>query len=355
MRSSRAGTETRPLLIVRADANAAIGSGHAKRSAAVAEEWHRRDLQFALVTSGSLESVPTAIRRRASRIETGFAAHPDPEDLDRLLRMIGESQTPCVLLDGYGFDEEYRRAIRQSGATLIVMDDNGSQASHAHVVVNSSPSADRTEYRGIAVESLVGPAFAPLRSEFMLQSRKTGSDLSEPPRILVTLGGSDRLNRTAMVIEALELTSRRVQARVVIGPANTRKGELLEKCSSASQHIECIVDPPDMSALMAWSDIAVCASGGTLLEIAFLGVPSLSLVLAENQRKIGETFADSGVTRNLGSAEQLTARGIADALTEMLENQEIRRAQTIAGQSLIDGLGTSRIVDHILGFTTVND
>ena len=55
-----------------------------------------------------------------------------------------------------------------------------------------------------------------------------------------------------------------------------------------------------MPQLMAWADLAVSAAGTTCWELAFMGLPMLLVVLADNQRPNATCLDELGVAGNLG-------------------------------------------------------
>lgn len=98
----------------------------------------------------------------------------------------------------------------------------------------------------------------------------------------------------------------------------------------------------DMARLMTDSDLAIGAAGSTSWERCALGLPSILLVLAENQRSLAE-----GLHRQ-GAAIAVSSAGEAVAFME-----QHLRGGTLAGllQSLsagaagvVDGHGVSRVL-----------
>jgi spore coat polysaccharide biosynthesis predicted glycosyltransferase SpsG len=135
-----------------------------------------------------------------------------------------------------------------------------------------------------------------------------------------------------------------VEAVVLIGAANPRR-EALEEGARSVTGARVLYDAPNVPELMAWADVALVAAGGTCLELAYMGLPSLAVVTAENQRRVAECLAELGTVRSLGEAATVTSPRIADEVCHLLANREERRTMAARGRALVDGLGARRVID----------
>src|SRR5262249_23119014 len=138
---------------------------------------------------------------------------------------------------------------------------------------------------------LLGTRYALLRREFF---RARPTDRAHAPRaqkLLVTVGGGDPNNCTHTILEGVAVIED-LTTIAVGGPSNPRATELEQLAQRTGGRIIVQRNPPDMSHLMAWADIAISAAGNTCWELAFMGLPMLLVVLAENQRP-GATSLDT--------------------------------------------------------------
>jgi spore coat polysaccharide biosynthesis predicted glycosyltransferase SpsG len=171
------------------------------------------------------------------------------------------------------------------------------------------------------------------------------------PGILVTFGGSDPVNVSLTAIHALQrLEIKNLSARVVVGPSNPRIGSLKEACRSAVTSIKVIEASDNMADLMAWADIAISASGSTCWELAYMGLPAITIILADNQKGIAEGLDNKGVVINMGWYEYVNADRLADSIRNLIQSFDLRVAMGRKGRNLIDGNGAERIVKEILKF-----
>ena len=75
-----------------------------------------------------------------------------------------------------------------------------------------------------------------------------------------------------------------------------------------------------------------------------MGLPTVAMVLAENQRQVAEDLAEHGVVHNVGDAGRVSMTDIATVLEELLVDTTKRQDMINQGLLLVDGLGTQRNV-----------
>jgi UDP-2,4-diacetamido-2,4,6-trideoxy-beta-L-altropyranose hydrolase len=75
-----------------------------------------------------------------------------------------------------------------------------------------------------------------------------------------------------------------------------------------------------------------------------MGLPSLTIILAENQRAIAETLHSLGIAQNLGWHSNQTPQTIATSVTQLLCSLETRTIMAQRGQTQVDGEGSSRVL-----------
>ncbi len=151
-------------------------------------------------------------------------------------------------------------------------------------------------------------------------------------KVLVTLGGSDPDKVTLKVIKALRhVELHKGEAVVVVGGGNPHLAELeaAARCAKGVVHLRTNVT--DMSELMAWADMAVSGGGTTSWERALLKLPTIVLVLADNQREVAAACAASGLCWNLGRAGAVTEADIANALGSLLRDRTAREEMAQRG------------------------
>jgi UDP-2,4-diacetamido-2,4,6-trideoxy-beta-L-altropyranose hydrolase len=100
-----------------------------------------------------------------------------------------------------------------------------------------------------------------------------------------------------------------------------------------------------MAALMAGADLAIAGAGTTTWELAYMGVPTLLVVLADNQEALAAAMAEAGACVNLGWHHALR-EATTTAIVQALRVDAARRRQLGAvGHAKVDGQGGRRILE----------
>jgi len=167
-------------------------------------------------------------------------------------------------------------------------------------------------------------------------------------KVLVTMGGSDPDNVTLKVIQALQQVDLDgLEAIVVVGGSNPHYEELQSAVQDARSSIRLESNVTNMPELMAWADVAISAGGSTCWEIAFMGLPSLVLVLSENQQRIATGLDQAGVVLNVGWYTEASIVQVTKTLVALLEDRGLRWRMGQQGRELVDGLGSGRTVKFL--------
>jgi len=312
-------------LLVRADGGAKIGMGHLVRCRALAQAWCDAGGEVQFASSGESAA-------ETARLAESFGAE-------------------WVVVDGYQFEAEYVERLQHAGLRVISIDDYGHAGRYpAELVLNQNLHASAALYssRGANTGLLLGPRYALLRGEF-LRGRRDSDQPAAARRILVTMGGSDPENLTGKVIRALaQVKVPDLEAVVVVGPASPHYAAICKAASKLPFPARVELDPASMPALMAWADVAVSAAGSTCWELAYMGLPALVLVWADNQQAVAESLHQAGSVESLGDHSMISSADIAAALQCLLRSQRIRLSMAEHGRALVDGRGAARVVERIL-------
>jgi UDP-2,4-diacetamido-2,4,6-trideoxy-beta-L-altropyranose hydrolase len=338
-------------LVIRADASAKIGTGHVMRSLALGQAWQELGGGVTFLTAPEASGIEERLKSEDMNVEH-LSSHPGScGDAHETIHLAKDSGATWLVVDGYHFDSEYQRIIKDSGLKLLFIDDNG-HAYHyyADFVLNQNLHAHERFYPSIEpyTRLLLGTRYVLLRKEFLKWLRWKREIPEVARKVLVTLGGSDPNNVTLKVINALKkIEVPDLDVKIVVATSNPYTETLQNASLSAPCSMRILRNVNDMPDLMAWADLAVSAGGSTCWEMAFMGFPSLILILAENQRPVAGSLDTMGVARNLGWHENLSYDRIAQALSSLLADSETRTEMTRRGQALIDGEGVNKVLMYL--------
>lgn len=337
-------------LYIRADADSNIGTGHIMRCIALAQEWQYQGGEVTFVSYCESDTLRERIKIEGFRFIPLNHVCPDSSDLVNTLYILkneSADKNSWFVLDGYHFTKEYQKAIRDAGFHLLVIDDmDHLPCYHADILLNQNIHA--TDLKYCCDEDtilLLGLRYVLLRREFLKYKEFNRQIPERAKNILVTLGGADPVNVTLKVIEALKLLNELdIAVRIIIGPANLHQESLRGSLASACFAAEVLVNPNNMPELMAWADMAISAGGSTCWELAFMGLPSIVIVLAENQAVLTEYLMNKKVVLSLGIFAECSKEKISYACKTLITNSIARTSLSQQSTTLINGMGPNLVI-----------
>ena len=339
-------------LLIRADAGGITGTGHVMRMIALAQGYIRRGGSVSMASVSCPERLVERVRSHGITHHTINATQPgDSGDAELTAELAQELGVQWLVVDGYHFDYDYQKHVKQSGLSVLCTDDHGySDRWHCDAILNQNLGADlRVSYKNDLSDAkvLAGASFCLLREEFL------GTQSSKPEwgaiqSLLVTLGGSDPENATEATLSLLNHASERpLKIRVLAGADNPNVERL---GSFESQHqIEVVQSATDMSEQYAWADGIISAGGSTCWEWTHLGLPGAIVTIADNQLPIVQALTKSRqAALSLGWFNDSAFGANAKQLSRWIDAPaEVCEAQVAVG--IIDGFGADRVASFLYG------
>jgi len=339
-------------LVFRADGDTRIGTGHAMRCLALAQAWQDCGGHTVFVMASCASSLEERLRREGVTVSPIAAPAGSTQDAALTIEAARRHSARWIVVDGYQFDADYQKAIKAADLHLVFVDDFGHSDHYAaDYILNQGLDCAPELYasREPYTQILDGSSYILLRREFRLHGPANRVIADSGHRVLVTLGGSDPDGVTGTIMAGLaRLGDSELEVQIVAGGANPRWEALREQCARARQSIRLHRSVDSMAQLMDWADIAVTAGGTTCWETAFMGLPSLIVVLADNQEQQAAALDRMGIAHNLGWRHTLTPAEIGDAVAALLRDRRRREAMATRGSRLVDGRGAERVLEHIL-------
>jgi len=346
-------------LLIRSDTSVQIGTGHIMRCLALAQAWQEREGEALFVMADMSSALENRLLMEGMKVVHLSGIAGGLEDATVTMDAAQKFNAQWVVVDGYHFGKDYQKLIKDAKLNLLFIDDYGHAGYYyADLVLNQNISADIDLYpsREPYTKLLLGTEYVLLRREFWLWRNWQRETQSVANKILVTLGGSDPDNVTLRVIRALQLLNiDGMEVIVIIGGSNPYHQILQQEISTSNLVITLRQNVNNMPQLMAWADIAIAAGGSTNWELAFMGLPSLVISVADNQIAIAKGLNQQGVISYLGCYQQVGLSQIHQALQELRYDRCKREIMSEKGQKLVDGYGGNRVVleiNKMLKFST---
>lgn len=361
-------------VVFRTDASLQIGSGHVVRCLTLATALAARGARCRFVCRAHQGHLREAIGRQGhhavmlplppepSAPQPSGPAHADwlgveaADDAHQTLSALAGCPVDWLVVDHYALDASWEVELRGHVSRLMVIDDLADRPHECDLVLDQTLGRNRSEYAGRVPSGchiLAGPGYALLRPEFSewrersLQRR--GAATVE--RVLVTMGGVDQPNATAEALKGLcccdALRSHQVEIDVVMGATAPWLEDVRRQAASMPWPTRVHAGVANMAELMARCDLAIGAAGGTAWERCCLGLPSLLVVMADNQSVGARSLEASGAALVLGTVDEAAA-ALPAAVDRVVRTAGLS-AMAAAAARIVDGGGVDRVLNEMVG------
>jgi UDP-2,4-diacetamido-2,4,6-trideoxy-beta-L-altropyranose hydrolase len=362
------GLKTELNIFFRVDSSIDIGSGHVMRCLALAIALREvgGNCQFLCMNvNGDLNDL---IR------QNGFLVH----DLAMLQKFpsLGEGQSndqriaplwrldaenslkylinvDWLIIDHYSIDYKWERHVKSSVKKIMVIDDLANRTHDCDLILDQNMSRTNSDYMELVPKRskiLTGSAYVMLRQEFIRQKQfiTVGDSSSRIKKMLISMGGADSANITGMILKSLNdcPLDEDLQITVVIGVASPWKSEIRNQALNMAWKTSVLVGVENMAQIIGEVDLAIGAAGSSAWERCFMGLPSITLVLAENQRVVAEALVKSGIAALVDPVQNI-AQQLESILTNLQQEGGLKKMRA-ATEGLIDGFGMQRVVRELL-------
>jgi UDP-2,4-diacetamido-2,4,6-trideoxy-beta-L-altropyranose hydrolase len=355
-------------IVIRADASIQIGTGHVMRCLTLAEALRDSGANVAFITRAHPGNMNEHINSK------GFNVHTLPDlctsepqqnldgytqwlgvdqvtDAEEIIQVLADKLLDWLIVDHYALDKNWEEKLRPHAHKIMVIDDLADRLHTCDLLLDQNLGRQASDYSQLVPEHctvLAGPQYALLRPEFAAL-REYSLKRRETPvikHILITMGGADQPDATGLVLDALKSCPLTEDCTITVVMGS--HAPWLEKVHKVAQQMpwktEVKVNINNMAQVMADSDLAIGAAGSTTWELSCLGLPSLLVVLAENQRSIAEALDANGAAISLGDiSEKYFSKSLGIAIKQLIGDAGILLTISATAADIVDGRGADKL------------
>lgn len=346
-------------IAIQADGGSEIGMGHIMRTLVLAEELSKENEVFYMcrvenrghcshsyikdngckVTSlEQLEGYNISYSKYIQGIEKilceGFQVKLLNED--NLIDELKQIKADLLITDSYFVDEKYFEETKKIFNKTAYIDDMNKYYFNVDFLINQNCDAEDFHYKvNHDTKLILGTDYILLREEFKNLHKKDMKNKAYD--IMITVGGADPYRITEKILYYISELD--YNFHVVIGP-----------CFDDTSFIESFKNDKikfyynaDMREIMKRCDIAISACGSTLYELSACGVPTLGIIIAENQNGIANKLDGMGIINNLGWYDKISKDYLINNIDKLANDYILRKYLSEKESKLIDGKGAERI------------
>jgi UDP-2,4-diacetamido-2,4,6-trideoxy-beta-L-altropyranose hydrolase len=379
-------------VLFRCDASSQIGIGHLMRCLALAQTIMSvcKESDICFITN-TLESSLAALVREITNchielpetdtIESKWKTLPhsewlttDPEselaDIQVLLKSKQLIKFDWAIVDHYALDNRYHSLLFNYCHFILAIDDLANRNLNCDLLLDQTYKVDKQLYLDKLINPqttcLLGPKYALLRQQFSEHLKKqVPTDTTGSQRLLIFLGGSDIFNATGQILSMITEQKFDVSfdITILLGNTNPNKSDVEKQVQKTRQqrlswinNIEVLVNHKNMADLYLKHDLAIGASGSSTWERCAIGLPTIQVVIAENQSLIAENLIADEIVLDGGKLNKPDHSGqllidkykISESLNKLLTLKSLPKKLSENSRAICDGLGTYRICEVML-------
>lgn len=322
-------------IFFRCDASKKMGGGHVSRCITLANEFIKLEIDCIFICNNEASDIFPALK--------DFKVLPSdtlPQACDG------------IVVDHYALDMNYESSWRGYAKKIIAIDDLANRTHDCDILLDQTFKQPKSSYQGIVPKScqlLLGSEYALLKPEFYeLREASLKRRNGEINNILITFGSVDIHNLCPLTLNALEKIKKPLNIAMICEADHLKMSTMKQLTASSHHKISIHHNINNMAEFMMKADLAIGAVGTTSWERASLGLPTLAIQVADNQKTILKNLQLQGAVYNLGLAENVNQQDIVNQINILLENPEKLMICVEKSAQVTDGKGAVKVAKIIL-------
>lgn len=327
-------------VLFRLDANDQIGTGHLMRCLVIADALQEFGITAWFLCYPLPERLHQLVIDKKHRLLS-------PTNFNHEFALIAQLQPDWIIVDHYALDAAWELKAKAHTSRLLVLDDLADRPHCADLLLDQGPLRTPLDYAHLInpeCQLLLGSDYALLRKAYK-QRQRTSSQAWQ--KGLVCFGGADPAHATLSTVKSLDHipSAHALFWTVIAGAANPDWPLLQQWQADTALNVNLLHHHSDMATLMSEHDFSIGAAGGMTWERCCIGLPSIVIPIAENQKFNDDVLAHFQLCERLALSDLSIPEKLATALQNLNVNADQYRSR---GQAFIDGQGVSRLMNVIL-------
>lgn len=335
-----------PYVAFRVDGNAKLGIGHIMRCLTLAEKIYNVGFKILFICASLEYSLQRKIKDKGFRL---FIIGSDTDtEVQQCIDVISNYLIKFLVVDHYQLDQHWERQIKNFVDEMVVIDDLADRPHDCHFLIDSAYGKTKKEYENLVNEKcqlLLSCDYTILRPDFIASRALAFTKRRETQKInniLINFGGTDILDLSNVSIEYLKRNGFMGDINILISSSYSKLDDLKYACSKFND-VTLHIDSTQVADLMLKADLAIGSLGTSTWERCCLGLPCISVVVAENQSYIANQLA------KIGAIELTAIPTMEKTIASFIHASEMTHWNKLSEKSftLCDGHGAERIISKL--------
>jgi len=349
-------------VLIRADSSSKIGAGHIMRCLTLALELRRRGVDVEFVSRVLKGNILNHVREHGFSVGAIPSLNPNGDesidyeyDAKETIEVINKRCVDWCIVDNYNLDSKWHKLVKQKIDNVFVIDDMPNRQFDCEVLLDQTYARNECDYTNLTPNDcklLLGTEYALLRSEFSeLRSYalKKSNNFTGEWKIMISMGGMDIDNYTSVVLRAIEKFSWtiRPQITIALNSSSPHLDDISKLIKDMMIEARLYIDTDDMAKMMLEADFAIGGGGTTSWERCCLGLPTIAIILADNQRQIVDNLEQAGAVIKVDAMNTDLDRSLNNAFSEITNNEDRLISLSRNAINICDGSGLTKCADII--------
>lgn len=332
------------MIYIRTDSSQEIGSGHVVRCITLAKELlnlgkvvefitrnHKGNISKYIIKNGFKVNTLSALTKTSSQYDLEeyeqWLGTKQLIDANETIQVVLNKQVDWLIIDHYALDIVWEKELKPYVKKIMVIDDLANRNHNCDLLL------DQNLFKNMHVRyqekipknciQLLGPKYVLLQSDYVKLYQQVRPRRLPLKNILIFFGGTDKHNITGLTLSALQDADILFDSVNVVVSNQSTYYEVIKNQVDKIPNAQLYSDLPSLAPLIFKADFAIGAGGATNWERLCLGLPSLVVTLAENQKPVSHTLHQMGLIRLIGDAKSIQIEQISYAIKRIISADNI--------------------------------
>jgi UDP-2,4-diacetamido-2,4,6-trideoxy-beta-L-altropyranose hydrolase len=374
-KGSASSSNVRAIAAIRVDASTRMGSGHVMRCLTLAKKLKELDITVVFLSKKHQGNLNQFIKTQGFEVyelsppsqniehqtnEKLWLGCSYQDDATECLQVLRNLKINLLIVDHYSLDYSWQQLLknnlnRTNSFKIMVIDDLANRKHDCDILLDQTLGRKHSDYSAFVpnhCKLMLGADFIMLRDEFLQQQELAKIKRNETVlvnNILITMGGTDPDNISKKILNWL-ITFQKSNSQILVTVVANQSSPFikdLHELGKKYQWIKIICNPKSMAEIMLNADIAIGSSGSTAWERCCLGLPSLSIINAENQNFLNDSLSKEGAIINLGHHLSLNYQRFEESLLQLMNVPSHYHNMVQKSFACCNGLGITKVIDTL--------
>jgi len=328
---------------IRVDTSKTSGLGHLSRCLAIAEELIENNCEVIFILSEPSKSSLKLLSKSkccSTLISENDNQINDAKETNAFLQkeeLSSKKKWDWLIVDHYDLGEPWEINVSEDTNKLLAIDDEPLRSHTSSTYVLNQGGAEGKKLSGLK--------YALLKNEFRKVNKNWQN--SKEKKLLISFGAYDSNNVTAEIIKVLDSRLKRLQiTEIILGIDSPHCSSIQDQIRNLT-NIKILSQQTNMAEYLEQVDFAIGAPGVSALERCYMGIPSILIAIAENQKAYGKTIHKAKAGHYLGMFNTLKKEKLIEVFDSWLDDWPQTKLISDNAKHLIDGKGVERVCNFL--------